>query len=100
MSQRLKLWCICVVVVFGFMVPGLALGQEAPASAAPAFKTEPVQAPEVNISQDEKPMTLEEIKKLLGPQNVCGAPCGFGQPKCYVSCGDAASCWHGYCIFL
>jgi len=100
MSRKIRLLCICGIIAFGLVAPGLALAQEAPAPATEVVKSEQSPPPDLSISQDEKPMTLEELKKALGPRNVCGAPCGLGQPKCYVSCGDAASCWHGYCIFL
>lgn len=51
-------------------------------------------------SSDDASLTLEEVMSQFGAHNVCGAPCGQFQPKCFVSCGDAAACRHGYCIYL
>lgn len=98
MSQRIKVWCICGILALGLLVPGLARAEEAP--ALPGINEDSLQTPDLSMSQEQEPITLEELKKMFGPNKVCGAPCGLGQPKCYVSCGDAAACRHGYCIFL
>ena len=93
MSRKIRLWYICGIVALGLLVPSLMLAQQIPGAPSPA--------PEVNISQDEKPITLEEIKKMFGPNNVCGVPCGqVGQPHCFFLCGgDGARCYQGYCIW-
>ena len=98
MSRKIRFLCICGIIAFGLLAPGFAVAQEAPATEV--VKSQQSPPPDLSISQDEKPMTLEELKKAVGPHNVCGAPCGFGLPNCYFSCGDAATCRHGYCIFL
>ncbi|MEA2559364.1 MAG: hypothetical protein QOH06_868 [Acidobacteriota bacterium] len=98
MSRKIRLWYICGIIALGLFVPSLMLGQELPG----ALQTEmniPSQAPDLNVSQDEKPITLEELKKMFGARNVCGAPCGRFQEKCYISCGEAAQCWSGFCIY-
>jgi hypothetical protein len=102
MSRKIRLWYICGIIALGLFVPSLMLGQELPG----ALQTEmnipnqaPSQAPDLNMSQEEKPITLEEIKEKFGPHNVCGVPCGnWGDPKCYVSCGEPARCFLGFCI--
>jgi hypothetical protein len=98
MSRRVGFCCACVILAFG-LFPVSSFAEENPGGPAITVggSVEGATAPDGGQSQ---PLTLEEIKRIVGPQNVCGAPCGLGQPKCYVSCGDAASCWHGYCIFL
>lgn len=98
MSRRVGLWCACVVLALGlFPVASFADGNPSGDVITVGGSVEGATAPDGGQSQ---PITLEEIKRLVGAQNVCGAPCGLGLPKCWVSCGDAASCWHGYCIFL
>ena len=100
MSRKIRLWHICGIVALAFLIPGLAIGQEIP-GALQAGMNVPAQAPEVNMSQDEKPITLEELKEMFGPRNVCGAPCGqIGQPHCFFLCGDGAKCYRGYCIYI
>lgn len=103
MSQRLKLWCICGLIACGFLLPGLAFGQQVPAPpAAPAFNVEASPAPEPMISRDEKPMTLEELKQMFGAHNVCGVNCGFvGDLPCWKACGDtSARCFSHHCIYM
>ena len=99
MSRKIRLWCICGIVALGLFAPSLMLGQEIPG----ALQTEmdvPSQAPDLNVSQDEKPITLEEIKEMFGPRNVCGAWCGGWPVKnCSELCGDYAVCWNNYCLF-
>ena len=98
MSRKIRLWYICGIIALGLFAPSLMLGQEIPG----ALQTEmniPSQAPEQDMSLDEKPITLEELEKMFGPNNVCGALCGqWHQPTCYVSCGDYATCWKGRCL--
>ena len=100
MSRKLRLCCICGIVALGLFVPSLMLGQEIPGTVQTGMNV-PILAPDVNMSQDEKPMTLEELKEMFGPNNVCGVPCGqVGQPHCFFLCGgDGARCYHGYCIW-
>lgn len=102
MSRKIGLWYVLGIVALGLLVPSLMLAQESPGTVA--IQTEmdlQSLAPEVNISQDEKPITLEELKEMFGPRNVCGAPCGqIGQPHCFFLCGDGAKCYRGYCIYL
>ena len=101
MSRKIRLWYICGIIALGLFVPSLMLAQESPGTVA--VQTEmgmQSPAPEGDMSLEEKPITLEELKKMLGPNKVCGAPCGLGQPKCYLSCGDAAACRQGFCIYL
>ena len=101
MSQRIRLWSIFGVLAFGLLIPGFAFAQESPAPNVPSLYSAPVQAPAPSISLDEKPMTLEEIKELLGPQNVCGAECGWPlNPHCTFSCGDAARCVNHWCVWI
>jgi hypothetical protein len=45
-------------------------------------------------------LTLEELERIVGRQNLCGALCGRFLPKCSVSCGDAAGCTGQYCVYL
>ena len=61
----------------------------------------PILAPEIDSCQEEEAMTLDEIQSIFGAQNVCGVRCG-GVPyvNCTKVCGDSASCWNGYCIYL
>ncbi len=100
MPRKISLWCLCGILALGLFIPSVGSAQQCSAAASINLAaTSPAPAPEMNPSP-EKPITLEELKLMVGAQNVCGAPCGFGQPKCYVSCGDAASCYHGYCIYL
>jgi len=102
MTRKIRLWYICGIVALGLFVPSLMLGQEIPGARQTEMNI-PTQAPEQDISLDKKPMTLEELKKLLGPKNVCGAPCylGVGRPTCGELCGDySTACWDGFCIYL
>lgn len=98
MSRHVKLWCICGMLALGLLLPGFAAAQDNPVQNI--IKAEQGPAPEMSVAQEEAPITLEELKKMFGAHNVCGAPCGFGQPKCHISCGDAAACRNGYCIYL
>jgi hypothetical protein len=61
------------------------------------------QAPELNSCLGEQTLTLEQIKEIVGPHNVCGVQCGGIQiPKvnCTIMCGDAAGCLWGQCIYM
>ena len=100
MSRKIRLWYVCGIVALGLFVPSLMLGQEN--LGMEAVQTEvslESQAPEGDMSLGEKPITLEELKRMLGPNQVCGAPCGPGCPQCYVSCGEPAFCQQGFCVY-
>jgi hypothetical protein len=100
MSRKIRLLCICGIVALGLFVPSLMLGQELPGGLQTEMKV-PSQAPDLNISQEEKPITLEEIKEMFGPHNVCGTECGWPlNPKCTISCGDAARCVNHWCVWI
>lgn len=98
MSRRVGFWCACVVLAFS-LFPASSFAEDSPSGPVVTVGGSVEGAPTPDAGQSQ-PLTLEEIKRMVGPHNVCGAPCGLGLPKCYFSCGDAASCWHGYCIFL
>jgi len=84
MSRKIRLLCICGIIAFALVAPGFALAQEAPAPATEVVKSEQSPRPGLSISQDEKPMTLEELKKALGPRNVCGASPRRSKPSLFA----------------
>src|SRR4051812_29727576 len=98
MSRRVTLWCILGILVMA-CIPMPSYGQE---GLSINLGNEKSCIEGEALPQNEsgpKTMTLEELKELVGPQNVCGAQCGLGFPKCYFSCGDAAQCVWGYCVY-
>jgi len=100
MSRKIRLWYVCGIVALGLLLPGFALGQEAPTMKV--IKLEEIVTPDLNISQDEKPITLEELEKMFGAHNVCGVNCGFiGDLPCWKACGDSsARCFSHHCIYM
>jgi len=99
MSRKIRLWYVCGIVALAFLIPGLAIGQELPGTLQTEMNI-PAQAPEQSVSLGEKPLTLEELKQMFGPNNVCGLQCGgIGTPRCGILCGDAAQCVWGYCVY-
>jgi hypothetical protein len=100
MSRRVRFWCLCSLLALGLMIPAWSSAQEIPgAGAAGEQLMTPNQAPQ-GVAPDQEPITLEELKKLVGPQKACGALCGPGKPSCYTLCGDAAACVWGRCVWL
>lgn len=99
--SRISLWSVFAILALSLMIPVGSYAQEV-AGTAPAGNElmTPNQAPQVDVAPDQEPITLEELKKLVGPQKACGALCGPGKPSCYTLCGDAAACVWGRCIWL
>ncbi|HWM92345.1 MAG TPA: hypothetical protein VN493_16390 [Thermoanaerobaculia bacterium] len=101
MSQRARFWCAFSLLALSLLVPGWSYGAEIPGgNTASTEIVTPAEAPQVDVAPDQEPITLEELKRLVGPHNVCGATCGPGRPSCYTLCGDAAACVSGRCIWL
>jgi hypothetical protein len=99
MLRKIALWCVCAILVLAcFPMPSHAEENQCLNAITTQSST---QSPALPGSQPNGgKMTLEELKGLLGAKNVCGAECGFGRPLCAFSCGDAASCYHGFCVFI
>lgn len=103
-------WYVCAVLALSLLVPGLSFAQDTP-SVSDLFQVAPTDAPAAECaaplalpaegSENDPAVILKELESKFGAQNVCGARCGYvGAPSCSVSCGDAASCRQGYCIYL
>jgi len=101
MFQRIAFWCALIVLAMA-CIPVPSYGQANQGvvvdSVTKKAGIEGEVVPECNPSQEK--ITLEKLNQLFGAQNVCGAQCGFGFPKCRISCGDAATCYMGFCIWL
>ncbi len=95
MTRRARFWYACGILALSLLAPQLSHGEETP-GIVPTLSVES-EAPQMDISPGQEPMTLEELKKVLKPQNKCGVPCGPGLPKCHVACGGAAVCDFGFC---
>ena len=104
MSRRVRFWFACSILALSLFVPGWSYAEEIPGvtvmTSAPTEIVTPSEAPPADVAPEQEPITLEELKKLVGPQNVCGAICGPGKPSCYTLCGDAAGCVWGRCVWF
>lgn len=104
-QQRFRLM-VCVVAFLGLLATGAVHAQDdsvvALIQAEPGVEGLEVQQPEFNSClQEEEVWTLEQIEEAVGRKNVCGIMCGrFTGVDCTFECGDAATCWNEYCVYL
>lgn len=91
-----RLWFVLGFVVLSLLLPNLVHAQDAP--TVPVQPSVSLGAPQVDSGTSQQTITLEELKKLFGAHNVCGAPCG-GRRTCYQACGEPAICYSGYCLY-
>ncbi len=98
MVRKLGFLLVCAMLLLVcFPMPGHAEENQClNAATAQGSAQGPVQA---GNPPSAGKMTLEELKNLVGAQNVCGAQCGLGFPKCWYSCGEVAQCLWGYCVY-
>jgi hypothetical protein len=113
--RKISFWWVCGIVALSFLTPAMVSAAEPPApevSQAEAVLQDltpqaDVVSPDAAIctGQQEGPqeesITLEELNQLVGARKVCGVYCNtWPRVNCSQVCGDAASCFHGYCIYL
>src|SRR5687768_594999 len=104
MSRKISLWCVAGLMALGLLIPMVSQAQE-PSIVSPVQGeiSTPNQMPDVpGSSQDQEPLSLEDIKKMVGAHNVCGVFCGRNDPtvtNCTFACGDAAFCFYGSCVY-
>lgn len=111
MSRKISFWLVCGVLAVNLLVPGQGNAAEPPAPEASqaevilqdlAVETEDGAAAPGICADEEETFTLEDLQQTLGARNVCGIPCGslvYPPVNCTFACGDAARCYHGYCIY-
>ncbi len=101
MKESKRLWLAVAIALVFLVVPNIVSADEDPLDAVVSDEICAAdEAPAPDAVPEEDPISLEELEQLFGANQVCGAPCGQFLPKCRISCGDAAGCYHGYCIYL
>ncbi|HET9227845.1 MAG TPA: hypothetical protein VFR31_14315 [Thermoanaerobaculia bacterium] len=102
MNRNLRLLLVFGTLALGLFVPGMIYGEDDPGIDLIKSVVVIESAPQTDRSLlEEEPITLEKLKQIEKPRNVCNIPCGdiwFPPTNCTQLCGEGASCFNGYCL--